>query len=57
MSSLIPLDENAVVPAIDGVRNGVGFHAGGYWLLAIGEKQETPRLTGGFPTIGAANSQ
>jgi len=30
---LVPLDEQSVVPAIDGVRNGV--HEG-YWLLAIG---------------------
>src|SRR5438093_8863733 len=54
MAGLVPLDEEAVVAPVD--RVGDGVH-GGYGLGAMGYgKIETPRVIGGFPDIGAANS-
>jgi Na+-transporting NADH:ubiquinone oxidoreductase subunit NqrD len=52
VSLLVPLDEETIVSAVDGVGDGVGHGDG---LLAVSEKEETPRI-GGFLKIGAANS-
>jgi hypothetical protein len=57
MPLLVPLDEKSVVSTVDGVGDRV-VHGYGLWAMSYTQsKQETPRITGGFPTIGTANSQ